>query len=89
MPARELQEQLDSLREQLKTNAPLSFEERDNLHQLMEQIEAQLALETETQAQDSNIADGVNLAVERFEAAHPDLTATLRNIATHLHSMGI
>ncbi|MBF8781127.1 DUF4404 family protein [Pseudomonas fulva] len=87
MPARELQEQLDSLREQLEKNPPLSLEERDHLHALMQQIEAQLKLEEATQ--DNNLADGVNLAVERFEAAHPDLTATLRNIATHLHSMGI
>ncbi|MHC6224888.1 DUF4404 family protein [Pseudomonas sp. X10] len=87
MPARELQEQLNSLREQLEQNPPLSLEEREHLHTLMEQIEAQLKLEEATQ--DNNLVDGVNLAVERFEAAHPDLTATLRNIANHLHSMGI
>ena len=27
--------------------------------------------------------------IERFEADHPDLTATLRSIANSLHSMGI
>ena len=31
----------------------------------------------------------MNLAIERFEVDHPDLTATLRNIANYLHSMGI
>lgn len=87
MPARELQEQLDSLREQLERNPPLTLEERDDLHKMMAQIEAQLKLEEATY--DNNLSDGVNLAVERFEAAHPDLTATLRNIANHLHSMGI
>lgn len=87
MPARELQEQLDSLRDQLDRNPPLTLEERDNLHGLMQQIEAQIKLEEATQ--DTNLVDGVNLAVERFEAAHPDLTATLRNIANSLHSMGI
>ncbi|AUF97210.1 DUF4404 family protein [Pseudomonas shirazensis] len=87
MPARELQEQLDSLRDQLDRNPPLTLEERDNLHSLMQQIEAQIKLEEATQ--DTNLVDGVNLAVERFEVAHPDLTATLRNIANSLHSMGI
>ncbi|CAG8865523.1 hypothetical protein PS627_01440 [Pseudomonas fluorescens] len=87
MPARELQEQLDSLREQLERNPPLTLEERDDLHKMMEQIEAQLKLEQASH--DNNLSDGVNLAVERFEAKHPDLTITLRNIATYLHSMGI
>ncbi|CAK16422.1 DUF4404 family protein [Pseudomonas entomophila] len=87
MPARELQEQLDSLREQLDRNPPLSLEERDHLHELMQQIEAQIKLEEATQ--DNDIVDGVNLAIERFEAEHPDLTATLRSIVNSLHSMGI
>jgi hypothetical protein len=73
MPARELQERLNSLREQLDRNVPLSEEELTALHE-----EA-----------DNNLVDGVNLAIERFEAEHPDLTATLRSIANSLHSMGI
>lgn len=87
MPARELQEQLNSLREQLDRNPPLSLEERDHLRELMQQIEAQIKLEEATQ--DNNVVDGVNLAIERFEADHPDLTATLRSIVNSLHSMGI
>ena len=35
MPARELQQQLNALREQLEQNPPLSGPERENLHQLM------------------------------------------------------
>ncbi|MBX9409043.1 DUF4404 family protein [Pseudomonas baetica] len=87
MPARELQEQLNTLREQLEQNPPLSEDERANLHDLMQQIEAELELETKTQ--DSNIADGVNLAVERFELEHPGIAGTLRNIVNALGSMGI
>ena len=64
MPARELQEQLNTLREQLEQNAPLSESERENLQQLMAQIQSQIELESSTQ--DSSLADGVNLAVERF-----------------------
>ena len=87
MPARELQEQLNALREQLEQNPPLSEAERAELHELMQQIELKLELETKTQ--DSSLADGVNLAVERFELEHPTLSDALRRIGTALYSTGI
>jgi len=87
MPARELQEQLNALREQLEQNPPLSEAEREDLHVLMQQIELELELETKTK--DSSIADNVNLAVERFELEHPTLAGTLRNIGQALVNMGI
>ncbi|EPJ84594.1 MULTISPECIES: DUF4404 family protein [Pseudomonas] len=87
MPARELQEQLNKLREQLEQNPPLSEVERDDLHALMQKIE--LELELETKAPDNNLADNVNLAVERFEVEHPTLAGTLRNIVQALGNMGI
>ncbi|KIU42718.1 MULTISPECIES: DUF4404 family protein [Pseudomonas] len=87
MPARELQAQLDALREQLEQNPPLSEQERVELHELMAQIQAKIELEAVTP--DNNLVDGVNLAVERFEVEHPGLTATLRNIVQSLQSMGI
>ncbi|WP_053149621.1 DUF4404 family protein [Pseudomonas sp. P97.38] len=88
MPARrKLQAQLDTLREQLDQNPPLSEPERENLHQLMAQIEAEIQLEN--QLQDSNLVDGVNLAVERFELEHPTIAGTLRNIVQTLGNIGI
>ncbi|HEF4758126.1 TPA: DUF4404 family protein [Pseudomonas putida] len=87
MPARELQEQLNALREQLDKNPPLSEKDRAELHELMQQIELELKLEAKTQ--DASLADGVNLAVERFELEHPTLAGTLRNIAQALGNMGI
>ncbi|MBV6287425.1 DUF4404 family protein [Pseudomonas aegrilactucae] len=87
MPARELQAQLNALREQLEQNPPLSEAERVELHELMAQIQAKIELEAVTP--DNNLVDGVNLAVERFEVEHPGLTATLRNIVQSLQSMGI
>ncbi|MFY0728061.1 DUF4404 family protein [Pseudomonas sp. NFX15] len=89
MPARELQEQLNALREQLEQNPPLSEAERAELNELMQQIELKLKLELETKTQDASLADGVNLAVERFELEHPTLATTLRNIAQALGNMGI
>ncbi|MBA1376975.1 DUF4404 family protein [Pseudomonas sp. SAICEU22] len=87
MPARDLQEQLNTLREQLDQNPPLSEPEREHLHELMAQIESQIELENHLQ--DNNLVDGVNLAVERFEVEHPTIAGTLRNIVNTLGSMGI
>ncbi|UST98994.1 DUF4404 family protein [Pseudomonas siliginis] len=88
MPARrELQDQLNTLHDQLEQNPPLSESERENLHRLMAQIEAEIQLEN--QLQDNNLVDGVNLAVERFEVEHPAIAGTLRNIVNALGSMGI
>ena len=87
MPAQELQKQLDTLREQLDQNPPLSEAEREDLRALMVQVESQIQLEAATQ--DASIVDGVNLAVERFEVDHPTIAGTLRNIINTLGSMGI
>ena len=87
MPARELQEQLNTRREQLEQNPPLTEAEREDLHVLMQQIEAEIELETKTQ--DSSLSDGVNLAVERFELEHPAIAGTLRNIVLTLGNIGI
>ncbi|MBK5528522.1 DUF4404 family protein [Pseudomonas sp. TH06] len=87
MPAQELQKQLDTLREQLEQNPPLSEVEREDLRVLMEQIESEIKLENATQ--DASIADGVNQAVDRFELEHPAIAGTLRNIVQSLVSMGI
>ena len=87
MPARELQQQLDALREQIDQNPPLSQEERVHLNELAQKIEAQLNLESATN--DTNLTDSVTLAVERFELDHPTLATTLRNIVQTLGNMGI
>ncbi|WP_433859178.1 DUF4404 family protein [Streptomyces kronopolitis] len=88
MSTRELQEQLTTLRGQLEQNPPLSPEERDHLRDLIQQIDAEIAVETATTT-DNNLAHGVNLTVERFEIDHPRLATTLRNIALALANMGI
>jgi len=87
MPARDLQEQLASLREQLDKNPPLSLEQRAELNALAERIEAQFKVEQATQ--NTSLSDDVNLAVERFEIDHPTLAGTLRNIVQTLGNMGI
>ena len=87
MSVSDLQLQLDSLNQQLEHNPDLTAEDRSNLTEVMEQIQAQIELETVSQ--DPSIADGVNLAVERFEVDHPTIAGTLRNVLVSLGSMGI
>ena len=87
MPARELQEQLNTLREQLDRNPPLTLEERENLQALMVKIEAEINLEKTTA--DASVADDVNRAVERFEVEHPAIAGILRNIVQTLGNIGI
>jgi hypothetical protein len=73
MPASRLQQQLQDLRDQLAEQPPLTEEERAELFVLTQEIELQLASQ----------------AVERFEASHPTLAGTLRNIVQSLANMGI
>ena len=87
MSVSDLQLQLDSLNQQLEHNPDLTAEDRSNLTEVMEQIQAQIELESVSQ--DPSIADGVNLAVERFEVDHPTIAGTLRNVLVTLGSMGI
>ncbi|MDR8017472.1 DUF4404 family protein [Ectopseudomonas guguanensis] len=88
MPANDLQQQLEALHEQLAQGTPLSEEERASLYLLIQEIEVQLARQAAA-APDATLVDGVNLAVERFEASHPTLAGTLRNIMQSLANMGI
>ena len=88
MPTSRLQQQLEELRDQLADDQPLSEEERASLYLLIQELEAQLARHAAA-APDATLVDGVNLAVERFEAIHPTLAGTLRNIMQSLANMGI
>ncbi|HTO20222.1 MAG TPA: DUF4404 family protein [Pseudomonas sp.] len=88
MPAQQLRQQLEQLRNQLEQAPPLDADERGAIQALIEQIEAQLALQSPPPA-DETLVDGINLAVERFEVSHPTLAGTLRNIMQSLVSMGI
>lgn len=88
MPKQDLQQQLENLREQLEQGPPLSEEERASLYMLTQEVEAQLAQQA-AEAPDATLVDGVNLAIERFEASHPTLAGTLRNIMQSLANMGI
>ena len=88
MPASQLQQQLQELRDQLAEQQPLTEEERAELFVLTQEIELQLARQAAA-APDATLIDGVNMAVERFEVSHPSVAGTLRNIVQSLANMGI
>ncbi|MCJ8168058.1 DUF4404 family protein [Atopomonas sediminilitoris] len=88
MPRKTLQQQLDTLRQQLAEPAQLSDDDRHALLELAKDIE-RFSEQDEATMPDDNLVDGVNLAVERFEAEFPALTGTLRNVLQALASMGI
>lgn len=88
MPAQDLRQQLDQLRQQLEQVPPLDTDEREAIQAVIAQLESQLALESPPPA-DETLVDSINLAVERFEVSHPTLAGTLRNIMQSLVSMGV
>ena len=88
MPVSQLHQQLQDLRDQLAEDPPLSDEDKAALIELMSEIEVQLAREIASEP-DARLIDGVNLAVERFEASHPTLSGSLRSILQTLANMGI
>ncbi|MBB3102356.1 DUF4404 family protein [Azomonas macrocytogenes] len=88
MSARNLQTQLQELRNQLEQGHPMTDEERASLETLVNDIELRLESERSGTGNESLI-DGINLAVERFEASHPNTASTLRNIMQSLVSMGV
>ena len=60
MPASQLQQQLEALRNQLAQDPPLSEEDKTALVELMSEIDVQLAREI-AEAPDADLIDGVNL----------------------------
>ena len=88
MPARQLQEQLIDLREQLEQNPSMNSEDRGRVEDLMTQIESEIALESATH-ETPNMVDSFTVAAETFEVEHPTVAAVLRNIATTLGNIGV
>lgn len=79
MPDRKkLEEQVEILRGQLEQDPPLSEEKREALEELIAKFEVQLELEPATQT--PSISDDVNQAAIEFDAEHPVISGTLRNI---------
>ncbi|CRM15145.1 MULTISPECIES: DUF4404 family protein [Pseudomonas] len=88
MPDRKkLEEQVEILRGQLEQDPPLPEEKREALEALIAKFEVQLELEPATQS--PSISDDVSQAAIEFDAEHPVISGTLRNIMISLGNMGI
>ncbi|GGC89842.1 DUF4404 family protein [Halopseudomonas salina] len=91
MPAQQLKNQLEDLQRLLaETDQPLSPQERQSLQQLHDRIEARLlATQGESNPEDANLVDSVNLSIEHFYARHPTVAGTLQRVVQALSDMGI
>ena len=84
MNEQQLREQLQRLTTELE-QLPVSAEQRQHLQRLIDDIETQLAGETDS----DSLVDQVETAVSLFEAEHPRLAGILNNIMVTLTSMGV
>lgn len=91
MPAQQLKNQLEDLQRLLaETDQPLSPQERQSLQQLHDRIEARLlTTQGESNPEDANLVDSVNLSIEHFYARHPTVAGTLQRVVQALSDMGI
>lgn len=63
--------------------------DKQQIEALAEQIDEQLALENLSHDPDTNLVEELGLAIGEFEAGHPRLAATLKNILLTLQNIGI
>ncbi|MEU3468987.1 DUF4404 family protein [Streptomyces sp. NPDC006687] len=83
----DLRQRLRSLRQELEEQPALSAREREDVRALIEAIEDRLR--TGGHASHSGLSDRVNLAVERFEVRHPQVSGALHGIGVALANAGI
>lgn len=84
MNEQQLREQLQRLTTELE-QLPVTADQRQHLQRLIDDIEAQLAGDAES----DSLVDQVETAVSLFEAEHPRLAGILNNIMVTLTSMGV
>lgn len=84
MNEQQLREQLQRLMTELE-QLPVTADQRQHLQRLIDDIEAQLAGDAES----DSLVDQVETAVSLFEAEHPRLAGILNNIMVTLTSMGV
>lgn len=84
----ELRETLESLRVDLATLRFHDPQSRERVQQLVSAIERQIDNADDATGL-AQVRSDLSGAIERFEAEHPRLTATLSQIASTLSTMGI
>lgn len=84
----ELRDTLEGLRADLATLRFRDPQSRERVQQLVSAIERQIDNADDSESL-AAVREDLSSTIERFEAEHPTLTATLNQIATSLSSMGI
>ncbi|MFT5133756.1 MAG: ribosomal protein L1 [Gammaproteobacteria bacterium] len=87
MPEKQLRENLEKLRAEIDQVADSDTQARARLNTLINEIEA--CIDPEQETEDQNIADNIKEAVTQFETEHPRATAILNDIMVTLSNMGI
>ena len=84
MPHQKLTDTLASLRNQLSSGQELDEGDREHLENMLAEIQALLDAKG---AEEPSLGEKVSEAVGRFEISHPELAATLNEIATILRPL--
>jgi predicted transcriptional regulator len=87
MPEQELRNNLEKLRVEIEQVAESDSETKTRLNELINDIEASIDPEQETE--DNSLIQNLKDAVAHFETEHPRTTAILNDIMVTLSNMGI
>ncbi|MEZ6056199.1 MAG: DUF4404 family protein [Planctomycetaceae bacterium] len=88
----ELAGQLETVRKELASGAPLGPEERAELEQLLQQISQVLQADATAEpssAEEGSLSTQLLQVTERLEETHPNLTLAIGQVANALSGIGI
>ena len=84
MPHQKLTDTLAALRQQLSSGEPLDAADREHLESMLVDIQELLDAK---EGEEPSLGEKVSEAVGRFEISHPELAATLSEIAAILRPL--
>lgn len=84
MPHQKLTDTLSSLHQQLSSGEPLDEGDREHLEAML--VDIQVLLDAE-EVEEPSLGEKVSEAVGRFEISHPELAATLSELAAILRPL--
>lgn len=82
MPHQKLTDTLASLRHQLQSGEALDAADRQHLEEMMAEIQTLLDNKQAGQAEQSGLGQRLSETVASLEISHPELAATLNELAT-------
>lgn len=88
MSENKLRDDIDKLRDEIRTLHTEENISKEKLERLLQEIESGLDTETHNKEQ-SELLAGLKESVEHFEAEHPRATAIINDIMVTLSNMGI